>query len=288
MTPVLYERTRENAMGKPAAASIYPWQRTFFRDMRIVKQAFEAAVYRSRYSRNSQQPGCYLDRQPALSTGFQQMLQNSVTEVDQRQIDIYRDLSLHNAFIRRVSSVILLARWRPIEFTRKIRLCRWLKQIVWHCSERIASETLDIASFLKLVIEALEAARAKYLIGGAIAAWISHGTFVSNLTSSRVKSLCLFPIMVLCGSWTQTLTPSIYYLLKIRAKKAGVKPFTPHDLRRTFVSRWLDAGVDIAIVAKMARHSNIQTTARYECRPDEAKQRTARYSKYLTQSIYLR
>ena len=68
---------------------------------------------------------------------------------------------------------------------------------------------------------------------------------------------------------------SIYYLLKIRAKRAGVKPFSPHDLRRTFVSRLLDAGVDIAIVAKMAGHSNIQTTARYDRRPEEAKQRAA-------------
>ena len=73
------------------------------------------------------------------------------------------------------------------------------------------------------------------------------------------------------------LTPqAIYYLLKIRAKRAGVKPFTPHDLRRTFVSRLLAAGVDIAIVAKMAGHSNIQTTARYDRRPEEAKQRAAK------------
>lgn len=80
---------------------------------------------------------------------------------------------------------------------------------------------------------------------------------------------------------------SIYYLLKVRAKRAGVKPFTPHDLRRTFVSRLLDAGVDIAIVAKMAGHSNIQTTARYDRRPEEAKQRAARllqipYAEYVS------
>lgn len=80
---------------------------------------------------------------------------------------------------------------------------------------------------------------------------------------------------------------SIYYLLKVRAKRAGVRPFTPHDLRRTFVSRLLDAGVDIAIVAKMAGHSNIQTTARYDRRPEEAKQRAARllqipYAEYVS------
>jgi site-specific recombinase XerD len=72
---------------------------------------------------------------------------------------------------------------------------------------------------------------------------------------------------------------SIYFLLKVRAKRAGVKPFTPHDLRRTFVSRLLDAGVDIAIVAKMAGHSNIQTTARYDRRPEETKQRAAKLLK---------
>jgi site-specific recombinase XerD len=69
---------------------------------------------------------------------------------------------------------------------------------------------------------------------------------------------------------------SIYYLLKIRAMRAGVKPFSPHDLRRTFVSRLLDSGVDIATVAKMAGHSNIQTTARYDRRSEEAKQRAAK------------
>jgi len=69
---------------------------------------------------------------------------------------------------------------------------------------------------------------------------------------------------------------SIYFLLKVRAKKAGVKPFTPHDLRRTFVGRLLGAGVDIAIVSKMAGHSNIQTTARYDRRPEETKQRAAK------------
>ena len=72
---------------------------------------------------------------------------------------------------------------------------------------------------------------------------------------------------------------SIYYLLKVRAKRADVKPFTPHDLRRTFVSRLLGAGVDIAIVAKMAGHSNIQTTAPYDRRPEETKQRAAQLLK---------
>ena len=77
--------------------------------------------------------------------------------------------------------------------------------------------------------------------------------------------------------YSRRLTPqAIYHLLAVRGKRARVKFFTPHDLRRTFVSNLLDAGVDIATVAKMAGHSNIQTTARYDRRPEEAKQRAAR------------
>ena len=74
------------------------WQDTFYRDMCIVKQAFEAAGYRLRYSRKKEQPGYYLDGQPALSTGFKQILQNSMTEVDQRQLDIYHKLSYAERF----------------------------------------------------------------------------------------------------------------------------------------------------------------------------------------------
>ena len=43
----------------------------------------------------------------------------------------------------------------------------------WHYIERIANdqEPLDIAGFLKLVIEALNAVGVEYLISGAIAEW---------------------------------------------------------------------------------------------------------------------
>lgn len=115
--------------------------------------------------------------------------------------------------------------------------------------------------------------RTAYLVGGATVAlqdWIIiRGTGPGPLFLSMNKAG-----KVVYG---RRLTPqSIYCLLKSRAKHAGVKSFTPHDLRRTFVSNLLDAGVDIATVAKMAGHSNIQTTMRYDRRPEEAKQRAAR------------
>jgi hypothetical protein len=77
---------------------IAAWQDTFFRDMRFVKQAFEAASYRLLYSRNKQQPGYYLAGQPALSSEFKQVLMGSAAEVDQRQIDVYRKLSFEERF----------------------------------------------------------------------------------------------------------------------------------------------------------------------------------------------
>jgi hypothetical protein len=74
------------------------WQDAFYRDSRIVKQAFEAAGYRLLYSRNKQRPGYYLDGQSLLSSEIQQVLRGSASEVDQRQIDIYRKLSFSERF----------------------------------------------------------------------------------------------------------------------------------------------------------------------------------------------
>ncbi len=69
------------------------WEDTFYRDMRVVKQAFQAAGYILKYSRNKEQYGYYLQGQPALLPEFRQMVKASAAEVDQRQIEIYHQLS---------------------------------------------------------------------------------------------------------------------------------------------------------------------------------------------------
>lgn len=52
---------------------------------------------------------------------------------------------------------------------------------------------------------------------------------------------------------------------------SNIARFTPHDMRRTFITRLLEQGVDINTVRQLAGHSDISTTASYDHRGDQAK-----------------
>ena len=52
---------------------------------------------------------------------------------------------------------------------------------------------------------------------------------------------------------------------------SGIARFTPHDMRRTFITRLLEQGVDINTVRQLAGHSDISTTTLYDYRGDSMK-----------------
>lgn len=114
--------------------------------------------------------------------------------------------------------------------------------------------------------------RTAWLTGGAARALADWLTVRSDTAGA------LFVAVNKSGRITnyEHMTPkTIYKMLAKRASEAGVKTFSPHDMRRTFVSDLLDAGADITTVSKMAGHANVATTARYDRRPEEAKRKAA-------------
>lgn len=65
------------------------------------------------------------------------------------------------------------------------------------------------------------------------------------------------------------------YKDEAKDKAAGLGDITTHDLRRTFATRLLDKGVDIATVKNLMGHSNISTTALYDRRGEAAMRKAA-------------
>jgi integrase len=68
-------------------------------------------------------------------------------------------------------------------------------------------------------------------------------------------------------------TQAIYKLLGKRAGQAGISHISPHDLRRTVAGDLLDAGADLVTVQKLLGQSDVNTTARYDRRPEAAKRK---------------
>lgn len=116
--------------------------------------------------------------------------------------------------------------------------------------------------------------RTVYVSNGAQAAlddWLAiRGTEAGALFVSINKAMKLNP------ERKHLTADAVYYIVSERSKQAGVENNSPHNFRRTAISNLLDSNeTDIVTIAKLAGHKNVQTTARYDRRPEENKKKAA-------------
>ena len=140
------------------------------------------------------------------------------------------------------------------------------------------------AEIAALTVEDYEAESGKLIVRGkgrkerTVYLPSSAGAYMQRWLSIRgEESGALFVPINKGGRFTfrAMTSQAVYFMLQKRAQAAGVKAFSPHDIRRTFVSDLLDAGADIATVSKLAGHASVTTTARYDRRPEDAKKKAA-------------
>ena len=104
--------------------------------------------------------------------------------------------------------------------------------------------------------------------GEALDAWLEH--------RGREPGALMCPVSQAGRVTVRRMTPQALMMrLKRRARQAGIKSCSPHDLRRSFVTTALDAGADLSLVQALAGHANPGTTARYDRRPEAAKRAAA-------------
>lgn len=136
------------------------------------------------------------------------------------------------------------------------------------CSEicSLTLEDIDLTSGLLRVIEGKgRKQRQIYLaksILKALQKWLQH---------RHSQPGPLFTSILKSGTPThKPLSPSgLTHALKALQTIAGTPAFTPHDMRRTFITQLLEKGIDLNTVRQLAGHSDVSTTVRYDKRDEQ-------------------
>jgi len=132
---------------------------------------------------------------------------------------------------------------------------------------KLKLEEFDLTTGKLLVHGKGRKIRTVYLVNDtrtAVDQWLKvRGDAPGALFQTIVKSDQIHPNAV--------KTHAVWQLLKDRKAAANVKDFTPHDLRRTFISNMLGAGVDVSTVAAIAGHKSPNVTMAYDRRGEERK-----------------
>lgn len=141
-------------------------------------------------------------------------------------------------------------------------------------SEVVALDVADIALATGAVVIRSgkgRQSRVAYIAGGggaAVAGWLA--------CRGREAGPLLHPVDKGGRIARRRMTDqAVLAILRRRASAAGVRRFSPHDLRRSFIGDLLDAGADIATVQRLVGHSSVTTTARYDRRDEVTKHAAA-------------
>ena len=148
----------------------------------------------------------------------------------------------------------------------------------------MAAAGLRRSEVVGLVVDDYERRRGRLVVregkGGQQRELILPGTVRRDLAQwlkvrGRIDGPLFCPVLANgCTDIRALSAQRLYDVVLERAAAAGIDRCTPHDLRRTFVTRLLSQDVDLNTVRQLAGHSDIQTTARYDRRDDRV-QRSA-------------
>ncbi|MCQ3807359.1 MAG: site-specific integrase [Acidimicrobiaceae bacterium] len=142
------------------------------------------------------------------------------------------------------------------------------------CGELIAVNMadVDIGGETIRVLGKGNKERSAYLYGGplrAVTRWV--------VVRGDVDGPLLCPVLhsgrLVAGRGISTA--AVTQRLAKRCREAGIDRCTPHDLRRTFVTCALEAGLDLLMVQRLAGHSSPATTATYDRRRESATRQAA-------------